>query len=138
MRNDNGLMNPWCTDMKANNDVLACPSVLDARTGELAGFEIPPREYQIVVLVRLNRPPTNAVSRLPCLEQMNVVDTSTSSITRSGSWRLTWILFTSFEIGRPSELAGFSTLRVQIRFPDPTYAVLVSGAYPIARTGVLR
>lgn len=132
VQNGSGLTTPWCTDME--DDVLAYSSVLDARTGRLAGFEIPPREYQIAALVRLNRPPTYAVSRLPCL----VVDTSTSSTTRSGSWILTWILLTSLEIGRPSELAGLSTLRFQIRFPDPTYAILVSGAYPIARTGALR
>ena len=58
--------------MKAKNDAPACSSAaLDARTGQLAGFEIPPREYQIAALVRLNRPPTNAVSRLPSLEQIN-------------------------------------------------------------------
>lgn len=124
--------------MKAGDDVLVYSLALDARSGRLAGFGIPQLEYQIVVLVRLNRPPTDAVSRLPCFEQINAVDTFTSSTTRSGSWRLTWILFTSLEIGRPSVFAGLSTLKFQIRLPDPTYAVLVSGAYPIARTGALR
>ena len=138
VRNDSGLATLWCTGMKAGNDVRIRSSVSDARSGRQASFGTPQLEYQIVALVRLNRPPTNAVSRLPCCEQINEVDTSTSSTTRSGSWRLTWILFTPLEIGRPSVLAGLSTLRFQIRLPDATYAVLVSGAYPIARTGELR
>ena len=47
----------------------------DVRNERLVGFGIPQLEYQIVALVRLNRPPTDAVSRLPCFEQINAVDT---------------------------------------------------------------
>jgi len=70
VRNDNGLAILWCTDMKAGNDVRIHSPVFDARSGRQAWFGTPQLEYQIVALVRLNRPPTNAVSRLPCCEQI--------------------------------------------------------------------
>lgn len=68
VQNDNGLMIPLYTGAKAENDVLACSPVFDARTGQLAGFGNLPREYQITALVRLNPPPMYVVSRLPCFE----------------------------------------------------------------------
>lgn len=61
--------------MKAGNDALVYLLVSDARSEWLVGFGIPQLEYQITALVRLNRPPAGAVSRLPCFEQINAVDT---------------------------------------------------------------
>jgi hypothetical protein len=75
VRNGNDLTILWYTDMKAGNDVLVHLPAFDARSEWLAGFGIPQLEYQIVALVRLNRPPVDAVSRLPCFEQINAVDT---------------------------------------------------------------
>lgn len=75
MRNDNDLAILWYTDMKAGNDALAHLPVFDARSGRLAEFGTPQLEYQIAALVRLNRLPTDAVSRLPCFEQISVFDT---------------------------------------------------------------
>ena len=57
----------------------------DVRSERPVGFGTPQLEYQIVALARLNRLPTDAVSRLPYFEQINVVDAFTSSTTRSGS-----------------------------------------------------
>ena len=75
MQNDNDLTILWYTDMKAGNDVLVHSLAFDVRSERQVGFGIPQPEYQIVALVRLNCPPTDAVSRLPRFGQINAVDT---------------------------------------------------------------
>ena len=72
MRNDSDLEILWYADM---NDVLVYFPAFDARSGRLAGFGTLQLEYQIAAPVRLNRLPTDAVSRLSCFERINVFDT---------------------------------------------------------------